>query len=173
MAVPLPVPPADDLSFDGLVARHQANVWRYLRFLGARPVEADELTQDAFVAVLDKPLARFGADGAGAYLRRVARNLWLKRRPAPSHLDLAVAEEAFIWFRHDDDGGATLDALRRCLEVLSAEARRALDLRFAEQRDRRAIGAALGLGEEGVKSLLQRTYARLRACIEERRRRDG
>src|SRR5262249_57868167 len=68
----------------------------------------------------------FGDDGAGAYLRRVARNLWLKRAGRRSaSVDLDTAERAFAWFRRDDDGTGALEALRECLDTLSASARRA------------------------------------------------
>jgi RNA polymerase sigma-70 factor (ECF subfamily) len=172
VSVPLPSPPPPEPSFAALVAAHQAGVWRYLRFLGADPITADDLTQDTFVAVWGKPLVRFGHAGACAYLRRTARNLWLKsraRRAAPA-VDSATAELAYEWFRRDDGGEATLAALRACLEVLTPAARRALDLRYVERLERTAIALRLELSEDGVKSLLQRSYARLRACIERRLR---
>ena len=151
---------------------HQASVWRYLRCLGADPIAADDLTQDTFVAAWGKALQRCGGDGAGAYLRRTARNLWLKAvgRRRVASVELEVAEAAYAWFRGDDEGAEMLAALRACLDSVPAPARRALDLRFAQRCDRAAIAAELALSEEGVKSLLQRTYARLRACIERRLR---
>lgn len=157
--------------FARLVRGHQVAVWRYLRFLGCAPAEADDLTQETFVRVLDKSVQRFGDDGARAYLRRVAKNAFLKhveRKGRAPEIELDAAEAAFEWYRRDDDGESTRAALDACLEELSAEARLALSLRFAEQLDRRSIAARLGIGEHGAKSLLQRTYARLRTCIERR-----
>ncbi len=148
-------------------------VWRYLRFLGCGPEEAEDLTQETFVSILDKPLHRFGDAGARAYLRRVAKNAYLKRLERThrrSEIDLDTAEAAYDWYRGDDGGAATTAALQQCLTDLSDQARQALTLRFAEQLDRPAIAARLGIGSHGVKSLLQRSYARLRACIERRLR---
>lgn len=175
MALPSAVPePPDDhdrSEFEQLVHEHQTSIWRYLRFLGCSRTEADDLTQDSFVAVAQRSLHRFGLHAARAYLRRVARNAFLKLRKeqrASPTVDLAAGEAAFDWFLRDDDGSAVLTALRQCLTALTPEARRALTLRYADQIDRRAIARQLGMSEHGVKSLLQRSYARLRVCIDRR-----
>jgi len=46
-----------------------------------------------------------------------------------------------------------------------------LDLRYARRAGRTAIAERIGLKETGVKTLLQRIRARLRACVERRIRR--
>ena len=38
-----------------LVQQHQAEVWRYLRFLGATAELADDLTQETFLQLLRAP----------------------------------------------------------------------------------------------------------------------
>ncbi|MBK8979800.1 MAG: hypothetical protein IPM29_28210 [Planctomycetes bacterium] len=68
----------------------------------------------------------------------------------------------------DDDGRATLAALDACLGQLSSRARHVLHLRFAERADRDTIARRLGVGTLAVKSILSRSYAALRACIERR-----
>jgi RNA polymerase sigma-70 factor (ECF subfamily) len=155
-----------------LVDQHQTAIWRYLRFLGCEPGLADDLTQETFLAVIGRPLHRFGPAGARAYLRRVARNLWLKLRAtalaAPASVDVHTAELAYEWFRREPDEDRVLTALQACLGELPDAARTALGLRFADGLDRGAIAARLALGVEGVKSVLQRAYARLRVCIERR-----
>ena len=165
---PMPEPP-----FARLVRTHQAMVWRYLRFLGCDHATASDLTQDTFLAVHGKDVGRFGDDGARAYLRRTAKNAFLRRLEREARapqVDLEIAESAFEWFRGDADGEHTLAALRQCLRDLSDQARTALELRFGERCDRKAIAARLGIGEEGAKSILQRSYSRLRVCIERRLR---
>jgi RNA polymerase sigma-70 factor (ECF subfamily) len=156
-----------------LVREHQAMVWRYLRFLGCDAEEASDLTQETFVAVLDVPIDRFGDSGIRAYLRRVAKNAFLKLRQRAARrreVELEVADLAYEWYRGDDEGARVTAALTACLADLPDRARRALALRFAERLDRRALAAQLGIGAHGVKSVLQRSYARLRACIERRLR---
>ncbi len=161
-----------DNGFSALVRTHQTQVWRYLRFLGCEPGLADDLTQETFLAVVERPVHRFGESGARAYLRRVARNFYLKDRERrgrrPTELDLESAENAYAWFEGEDAGEQSLAALRVCLGQLAPAAREALSLRYSDKFERPAIAAALGLSTHGVKSLLQRSYARLRVCIERR-----
>lgn len=154
---------------------HQAAVWRYLRFLGAAPDEADDLTQETFVAVLHRDLESWPGAEALAYLRRVARNALLRRLERASReprVDLEFAEEAYAWYAAADDGRSTTRRLEQCLAELPERSRRALELKFTDGLDRADIAARLGIGAFAVKSLLARTYARLRVCIERRRRDD-
>jgi DNA-directed RNA polymerase specialized sigma24 family protein len=46
--------------------------------------------------------------------------------------------------------------------------RRALELRYGSTRSRAQMGAELALSNDGVKSLLRRARAALRACVERR-----
>ncbi len=160
-------------AFEGLIRAHQATVWRYLRFLGCCPDEADDLTQETFLAVHDRPLHRFGAGAAAAYLRRVARNAFLKSKERERRarlVDLEAVDAAFDWFVRDDDGQGVRSALHACIDGLEDKARDALRLRFAEGLPRGAIARRLALTSHGVKSLLQRSYRRLRICVERRLR---
>ncbi len=63
-----------------LVKEHQAGVWRFLRVLGCDPAEADDLTQETFLAVLQKPFHDFNRSATAGYLRQVARNLFIDSR---------------------------------------------------------------------------------------------
>ena len=121
-----------------------------------------------------RPVHRFGEGGARAYLRTVARRFFLKltanRRRTPVSVELTLAEQAFDWYRGEDEGETTIATLRSCLGTLSDPGRRALTHRYAEGLERRAIAEQMGLSTHGVKSLLQRSYAKLRACMERRLR---
>ena len=66
------------------------------------------------------------------------------------------------------DGNLTnyLDALGDCLEQLEGRARRAIDLHYRDHAGREAIASQLGMQLDGVKTLLRRTRALLRDCIE-------
>lgn len=164
--------PRPQAQLSQLIAVHQQPIWRYLRFLGCEPGEADDLCQETFLAVIDRPIQRFGDGGARAYLRTVARNFYLRMRSqqqrAPRQVDLDLCEAAFDWAEGEDDGASSREALRQCLQVLDDQGRHALQLRFGEGLDRREIAARLQLSGHGVKSLLQRSYARLRHCVERR-----
>ncbi len=156
----------------GLVRTHQACVWRYLRFLGADESQADDLTQDTFLAVFRKPFAEHSPAATAAYLRTVARNLFLmsvrKRRRQPTIEQLDLAGE--VWGRRSGDGGAgaALGALRDCVETLQGRARQAVEMFYRQNRSRAEIARELEMSEDGVKSLLRRTREVLRKCVEEK-----
>ena len=160
-----------------LVREHQAGVWRYLRVLGCPAAEADDLTQETFLAVLTKPFQDYNRQATAAYLRQVARNLFISsRRRAVSAVELDEAEAAWLRWAVKDDGAELIAALRSCLESLTERVRQALELRFARGQSRAEIAAALGLSEAGAKNLLQRAKQHLRECVERvlaGQRRDG
>lgn len=164
-----------DWSFDveRLVREHQAGLWRYLRVLGCPADEAEDVTQETFLAVLTKPFQDYNRQATAAYLRQVARNLFVSnRRRAVSSVELDEAEAAWLKWAVRDDGEELLAALRTCLQALTERARKALDLRFglcsesASESSRVEVASALGLSEDGAKNLMQRAKRQLRECIE-------
>lgn len=161
--------PAVDL--EALVRTHQVGVWRYLRALGAPPDLAEDLLQDTFLVAFRK-LGRDAAPAAvGSFLRQTARHLYLRRRRDEGRREELLVELAETLWRDDcadDDGEAWLEALRVCVAGLDGKAAQVVRLFYGEGRDRVATAAALGLKENGVKTLLQRVRATLRACVEGR-----
>jgi RNA polymerase sigma-70 factor (ECF subfamily) len=154
------------------VRRHQVALWRFLRVLGCRGQQAEAIAQDALVVALRKGVDRLGEEPAGAFLRQTCKHLWLReqrddRRRAERH---AAAAES-LWQRDlaVDDGAGWLDALDRCLEQLPERSRLALDRTYRDGFGRNELAAELGIGEHGVRTLLQRLRAALRECIERRR----
>lgn len=155
------------------VARQQPGLLRFLRCLGVPDADADDVAQATLLKALDAEAARLDAEKAGAWLRTTARRLWLdelRRKKRQPVVDLDAAERAFARCEGDDDGLGYRQALDACLERLGARDRRALELRYGGGASRGAIGQALGLGDEGIKALLRRVRARLKTCIETRRR---
>ncbi len=157
-----------------LVEMYQAGVWRYLRALGCSSVEADDFTQETFLAVFQRPFHDFDPTATGAYLRRVAFNLLVTaRRRTPRVTPVANLEEfdaAWEKWMGKDNGEETLEYLRQCLDRLSDRARHALDMRFRERKCRADIAASLNITEHGAKNLMQRAKSALRDCIESKRR---
>jgi RNA polymerase sigma-70 factor, ECF subfamily len=164
-----------------LVKEHQAGVWRYLRVLGCDANEAEDLTQETFLAVLTKPFHDHNHSATAAYLRTVARNLLVTSRRKTARgpivgagaaagerqtIELAEADAAWRRWAAHDEGEDLLAALRHCLEGLTARARQAIDLRYGAQASRSAIASALNLSEDGAKNLLQRAKQQLRQCVE-------
>ena len=152
-----------------LIERHQGPIWRYLRFLGADEELAADLAQETFLAVWRRPPEDRGDAASRAYLRKVARNLFLmqvrRQRARPRLVDLREAEE--VWQRHEwDDGEIYREALSRCLDELGERPREAIQLFYGQVHSRQEVADALGMATEGVKTLLRRTRERLRDCIE-------
>ena len=168
-AAAAPAGPAAPTELDvaRLVREHQSGLWRYLRVLGCPAAEAEDLTQETFLAVLTKPFQDYNRQATAAYLRQVARNLFISsRRRAVSAVELDEADAAWLRWAAKDDGAELMDALRNCLESLTERVRQGLDLRFARGQSRTEIAAALGMSENGAKNLLQRAKQHLRECVE-------
>jgi RNA polymerase sigma-70 factor (ECF subfamily) len=167
------VPPDAGDAVAAFVRRHQAAVWRFLRVLGCRGQQADAIAQDALVLALQRGVGGADDGDARAFLRQAARHLWLReqrddRRRAARHA--AAAERAWQRDVGDGDGAGWLDALDRCLAELPPRSRAALDRTYRDGLGRAELAAELGIGEHGVRTLLQRLRAALRECIERRRR---
>jgi RNA polymerase sigma-70 factor (ECF subfamily) len=155
----------------GLVRAHQAGVWRYLRFLGCDPTEADDLVQETFLAVFREGFEVRSPAQTAAYLRTVARNRLLmarrKEHNSPPLVDLEAAEA--VWARMAGEDGLSdyLLALAHCLEkAVGPRVRRALELQYRDGASRAEIAAELDLAAEGVKTLLRRARNALRDCVE-------
>jgi RNA polymerase sigma-70 factor (ECF subfamily) len=159
------------LDLASLVHRHQAGVWRYVRFLGADATEADDLTQETFLALARAEFVERDERQTAGYLRTVARNqlLVLRRR---QNLEISTVElEAAdtVWATAAGaDGSLTgyLDALRECVDGLEGRSRKAIDLFYRDGARRETIAAALDMQPDGVKTLLRRTRQVLRECVE-------
>jgi RNA polymerase sigma-70 factor (ECF subfamily) len=164
-------PSGGPLDLTRLVQQHQAGVWRYVRFLGAERAEADDITQETFLAIARAAFVERDEGQTAGYLRVVARNqlLALRRRQRReiSTVELEAAES--VWAAAAGPDGSLagyLDALRACVECLEGRSRQAIDLHYRDGASREAIADALEMKPDGVKTLLRRTRGVLRECIE-------
>jgi RNA polymerase sigma-70 factor (ECF subfamily) len=157
-----------------LIERHQAGVWRYLRALGCDPSEADDLTQETFLAVLQKPFDDFNPAATAGYLRKVAHNLFITVRRRAGRVvpveDIEQVSSLWSQWADKDNGEAVLGMLQECLAELTQRARWALEMRFQERLPRIEIAAALKITEHGAKNLMQRAKKQLRGCVERKMR---
>ena len=164
--------------FERLIRAHQAEVYRYLRYLGAARDAAEDLAQETFMAALRSGGGTDIEDerGRAAWLRGVARNVFLmecrRNRTGKVRFDSRLVEQAeSVWsseFLRAGDGFDYVEALRKCLETLSEGQRRALDARYAEGKSRAEMARLLEMTENGVKSLLRRIRIGLAECVERR-----
>lgn len=165
----VPPPPATGVDPARLIADHQVGIWRFLRALGCEPALADDLTQETFLAVLERPFAEINRAATSSYLRTVARNLLVSHHRRNGRYNLSdnldeLAGEWSVW-AGEDDGDAAIEALRECLKALSPRARQALEQRFRDKLSRSDIAGGLGITEHGAKNLMQRAKQQLRNCV--------
>ena len=159
-------PPRVEFDLASLVREHQADVWRYLRYLGAAADDADDLTQETFLAVARTPFELRSRGETAAYLRTAARNqlLMLRRRQGreASTVELAAAEEVWAAATPDGDSSELLDALAACYETLAGRAREAIDRFYRDGESREEIAAAFE--RDGRRREDRCCDARERAC---------
>ncbi len=155
---------------EALIRKHQAQVWQYLRYLGANPAEADDLTQETFLALMRSSYEDRGEAAFLGFLRKIARNqLLMFRRKCGTELDTVQLEVAeHVWSRaiKSDGVDSFLSELERCREKLEGRAKQAIDFSYHEGLSRNDIAARLDMKPQGVKTLLRRTRAVLRECVE-------
>jgi RNA polymerase sigma-70 factor (ECF subfamily) len=161
-----------------LVGIHQAELFRYLLYLGARDrATAEDLVQETFLAAFRSAQAPCPSDerSQAAWLRGIARNLFFahcrkgKKLKPLDNATLQRAEE--IWaceFLGAGDGFDYVEALQGCLKRLSERQRQLLDLRYADEKSRAEMAELLRLTEDGVKIALRRIRALLADCIQQR-----
>ena len=155
-----------------LIADHQVGVWRYLRALGCESNEAEDLTQETFLAVLRKPFEYIGEAAAASYLRKVAYHRFVSARRRTNKVVLTdelelIDENWNAWLQdRQNDASDAVDSLRECLQKLTERALWALEMRFRDKLPRAEIAENLGITEHGAKNLMQRAKQKLRECIE-------
>lgn len=159
-----------DLDVARLIQKHQAGVWRYLRVLGADSALAEDLTQETFLLVLQRPFRQYSTAATAAYLRTVARHLYLavvRREARQVSLEvLDQLDERWQKLAGRDGGTDLLGRLEACVARLDERSRQVLEMRYRQGLSREAMATELSLSPDGVKNLLQRAKQKLRACLE-------
>jgi len=155
-----------------LIIEHQTMVWRYLRMLGADPDEADDLMQDTFLRAAEGVQRGEELLAPAAFLRAVARNLLIgaRRRASrrPPNVEWIDAVESLVAEQPDAFDDRRIAALSHCVERLQGRMRQAVLWHHVDGLPYEATGQRLGIGLQGVKSLLSRARQILRQCIEQR-----
>lgn len=158
----------DPEAFRALVERHQHALYAFVRSRVEDPTEAEDVSQEVFVA------AWRGLPGLAAPARFAAWLFGIARRQVRDHRRGAARRSTVPEARLDECpapealdgplvGGESLDEL---LAGLEDRARVVLVLRFREGRTYREIAAALGLPVGTVGTILHRALRRLvaRGC---------
>jgi RNA polymerase sigma-70 factor, ECF subfamily len=153
-----------------LIQTYQAGVWRYLRAMGCESALAEDLTQETFLAVLQRPFQDVSNAATSAYLRKTALNLLISHERRAGRVrsveNVELLDKTWTRWAGDDDGETAVNHLRDCLGRLTPRARLALEMRFRDDSSRADIATALEITEHGAKNLMQRAKQQLRECIE-------
>jgi RNA polymerase sigma-70 factor (ECF subfamily) len=138
--------------------------------LGAAGHEADDLVQEALLIACDKGRLDDSDADARAFLRGIAKNLWLRTRrwwQRRREREIAIAvDELWLETADADDGEALIAHLHECMTGLQPRTRRALQLHYHDGITWPEVARAIGLTPNGTKTLVQRARAALRTCIE-------
>ena len=163
-----------DENLTRLIERFQRGIWRYLRALGCDTPTADDLCQDTFLEVMQRPFVELEERATAAYLRQVAFHKFISHR---RHYDrwvmmdsdvLETFDDCWAEYTTDDTGDEMIKALTECLSQLSNRAQLALKMLYHDRASRDEIAMALGVGPHGAKNILQRAKYKLREMLEER-----
>jgi RNA polymerase sigma-70 factor (ECF subfamily) len=150
-----------------VIEMYQMDVYNASLRILDNPADAEDITQDAFLAAFDR-MATFRTDQAlGPWLRAIARNraidLVRRRRRQPEPEPPAPAESV------EGIALAEIEAarVRQALSRLSARERALLVLRYWEDQPVDAIAAALGMSGGAARVALLRARRALAEILEE------
>ena len=165
---PLPgQPSAADL--DAAARSHQRLLWTYLRMLGCASDEADDLVQETLLVLVRKDAM---PEPLRPFLLRTAKNLFLgarrRRNREPISNEWVDRVDAAWEHQAQREGDTWLDALAECRAQLNDRQRHALRLYYGNRLDLTAAAHHLAMRPAGLKTMLQRIRARLRACVQRR-----
>jgi RNA polymerase sigma-70 factor (ECF subfamily) len=164
----------DDLA--ELIQAHQAELYRYVKYLGADHATAEDLVQEGFVRAFRAKLvpAIDNIPARRAWLRRIVHNLFIdhcrRRQRSPVYFDSESVEHAeALWtqkFLPHDEGFGVLEALEDCLGQLPDRQRSMVDSFYARRHSREQMAGEFKISPNGVKMALRRIRAALGECIE-------
>lgn len=153
----------DRLAMQVLYARHHVKVFRFVLRLVRNEATAEDLISEVFLDVWRQAGKFEGRSAATTWILAIARFKALsalRKRPEQELDEEAVAA---IPDHSDDPETATAkkdksEALRRCLQGLSAEHREIVDLVYYHEKSVEEVAAIVGIPEATVKTRM--FYAR-------------
>ena len=162
-----PGPESLKRNFEGLCVAHYAGILRYLTALTRDVTIAEDLAQETFLAAY-KGLDRFevGRD-FGAYLRGIARNLFLKNlRDNPKEITPVVECIDRLFQTEQRAGVDGLVALERCLKGLDDQEQKIVEQHYTQGQPMEELARGAGQSVSWAKVRLHRIRGKLRSCLE-------
>ena len=174
-----------DVDLGEVIDSHHLGVWRYLRFLGCDQDQADDLTQECFLGMLDANFEYRDAPSTSAFLRLVAKRLYLNlmKRPeqrkrvevqdydglAAPKRDSEVDEASSVWERFANEyGDVRIHAFEECFKKLRGQDREVIEAKYRDSLPFEEVALQLGLTQGNAKVIASRGIEKVRNCIEER-----
>lgn len=167
-------------AFRALVERYQRTGYNFFLRLTGNPEDAEDLTQELFVAIY-RSAGRYRSDAPfKAFFYRIASNLSAshlrkrKLRAAPSIDEMAERGIDVASARHEDDPALSLGGreMRRRYEAALADLPRdwriALELRVNGELTYEEIAGAMGKSVSAVESILVRARERIAGKLDDR-----
>jgi len=161
----------DRAAFQALFDHFAPRVKGYLMRLGAGSAVAEDLAQEAMLAVWRKAgLFDPAKASASTWIFTIARNLRIdairkERRPEPDPADPLQRPEAERAADETVDWAKAEDRLRAALADLPREQSQVIELSFLAEKPHSVIAAELGLPLGTVKSRIRLAMARLRVAL--------
>ncbi|MEZ4453885.1 MAG: RNA polymerase sigma factor [Nannocystaceae bacterium] len=157
----------DEARFQAIYADTHARLWAYVYRLTGERALAEDLVQEAFCRLIQRPL-EIAAGAERAYLYRIATNLVVDHHRRRTRLGarlraLLLAHEALPPRVRAPDEGGELQAIFNRLAPRDAAL---LWLAHVEGHEHREIAEILGVRPASVRVLLSRARARLAALLE-------
>ncbi len=162
----------DETAFREVVGRYLDMVYSVcLRRLGGDADLAKDASQQVFVDLARKAPAMTGVEHLGGWLHRHAGYVALGMLRTESRR--RVREKEAMVMQTEDRLDEDLDSVWRelepvldeSLEMLNAEDRQVLLLRYYEKQDYRSVGAALGVSDDAAQKRVTRALEKLRGLL--------
>jgi RNA polymerase sigma-70 factor, ECF subfamily len=151
--------------------RYYQGIYRYVYYRVGDSSLAEDLTGDIFLKMLHG-IQSYSIQGVpfSAWLYRIARNRvidHMRRQPEKADLQLEEARvESIASSDADLENALQREELLRAVQVLTADQRQVIILKFIDDLDNATIAKVLGKTEGAVKSLQHRALDTLRQHID-------
>jgi len=149
-------------AFEALFERYRGPIWRFFRRRIADAARAEELSQDAFVAVLQNAKRYEPRSAFRSYLFGIAWNILLAERRKSSRASAAIDPEELRGETADPDSGIWV---RRALQALDPDDRELLVLREYDQLSYQEIADLHRMPLNTVRTRLFRARMALRSAL--------